>query len=114
TTTVDARLRRRRLDNAGLLQWLRSPNVANTLLAGQAAGAFTEVQHLLGKERCVRVVVPTPPGRARLDGADMRDLVATAAHHSRIFCPTFQEQFASHIAPPFRPCYGPGGAESGD
>jgi uncharacterized protein len=33
-TTADPRARKRRLDNGGLLQWIRSPNVVNVLLTG--------------------------------------------------------------------------------
>ena len=35
-TTTDTRSRQRKLDNGGLLQWVRSPKIVNVLLAGQA------------------------------------------------------------------------------
>ena len=106
-TTVDQRARRRRLDNAGLIQWGRSPNVINVLLTGQSAGAFTQVQHLIGAERAIRLNPPAPPGLARLDAADARDLQAKAAFHSRVFCPTFESVFGNHTPAEYRPFYGP-------
>lgn len=106
-TTADPRTRRRNLDRGGLLQWVRSPNVVNVLLAGQSAGAFAQVQHLLGRDNAYRLDPPAPSGLACLDAADVRDLKAKAAYHSRAFCPTFEARFADHSAAPYHPLYGP-------
>ena len=106
-TTADPRARKRRLDNGGLLQWIRSPNVVNVLLTAQSAGAFTQVQHLLGPGNAHRLDPQAPAGLARLDAADTRDLLAKAAYHSRSFCPTFVSAFAGHTPGPYRPCHGP-------
>jgi len=95
-TTVAAGYRQRSLDRGGLIQWIRSPNVAQVLLAGQSQGAFTASEHLLGRGRAFRLNPPAPESLARLDAADARDLLAAAAHHSRDFCPTFAAEFASH------------------
>jgi uncharacterized protein len=106
-TTSDPRARRRRLDDGGFWQWLRRPNVADVVLHGQSIGAFAQVQHLLGKEHAHRLDPPAPAGLARLDRADARDLTAKAAHHSRLFCPTFESVFADHTPIPYRPFHGP-------
>jgi uncharacterized protein len=106
-TTADPRARKRRLDNGGLLQWIRSPNVVNVLLTGQSVGAFTQVQHLLGAGNAYRLDPQAPAGLARLDAVDARDLLAKAAYHSRFFCPTFESAFADHVPGPYRPRYGP-------
>jgi len=106
-TTAPSRARRRRLDNGGFLQWLRSPNVVNVLLTGQSVGAFNAVQHLIGPVHAHRLDPQAPPGLARLDAADARDLRAKAAFHSRFFSPTFQSVFADHVAAPYQPLHGP-------
>jgi patatin-like phospholipase/acyl hydrolase len=102
-TTVAAAYRPRGLDRGGLIQWIRSPNVAQVLLAGQSQGAFTASEHLLGRGRAFRLNPPAPESLARLDAADARDLLAAAAHHSRDFCPTFAAEFASHQRGPYSP-----------
>ncbi len=110
-TTADPRMRKRKLDNGGLLQWIRSPNVVNVLLTGQSGGAFTQVQHLIGRDNAHRLDPPAPAGLTQLDTADARDLKAKGAYHSRYFCPTFESIFASHIAAPYRPWHGPNAKE---
>jgi patatin-like phospholipase/acyl hydrolase len=102
-TTVAAAYRPRKLDRGGLIQWIRSPNVAQVLLAGQSQGAFAASEHLLGRGRAFRLNPPAPESLARLDAADARDLLAAAAHHSRDFCPTFAAEFASHQRKPYTP-----------
>jgi uncharacterized protein len=106
-TTADNKARRRRLDNGGLIQWARGPNVVNVLMAGQSIGAFTQVQHLLGADRACRLDPPAPPGLARLDRADSRDLIGKASYHSRFFCPTYESLFADHAPAPYVPFHGP-------
>jgi uncharacterized protein len=102
-TTTSLRPRPSRLDNAGLIRWVRSTNVVEVLMAGQSAGAFAQVQHLVGPENAYRLNPPAPPELARLDACDARELIAKAAHHSRIFAPAFEAVFAAHVAAPFRP-----------
>ena len=106
-TTASTRTRRARLDNAGLLRWVRSPNVVEVLLAGQSTGAFTQVQHLLGPDRARRLDPPAPGELAALDSCDARDLIAKAAHHSRTFSPEFAAVFGSHVPDPYVPFHGP-------
>jgi patatin-like phospholipase/acyl hydrolase len=106
-TTTRLKPRPSRLDNAGLLRWARGTNVVEVLMAGQSAGAFAQVQHLIGKESAQRLDPPAPPEIATLDRCDARELIAKAAHHSRDFAPAFERTFARHVAPPFEPLHGP-------
>jgi patatin-like phospholipase/acyl hydrolase len=106
-TTTEHLARHRRLDRGGLVHWCRSPNVVNVLMNGQSVGAFTQVQHLVGRERAHRLDPPAPPGLARLDRADARDLRAKASHYSRHFSPLFDEVFGDHRSNLYTPAHGP-------
>jgi patatin-like phospholipase/acyl hydrolase len=105
-TTVDSRAGGTHRDGGGLLSWLRPPNLLNTVFAGQSASAISQVRHLLGESRVQRLDGEAPKA-IKLDTSDVRQLLAKAAYHSRVFCPTFQEVFADHNAPTFEPLYGP-------
>jgi len=104
-TTSSTQVRSRRLDKGGLWHWVRSPNVVDVLLAGQAIGAFNTAQHLIGPDNAWRLDPPAPPELVQLDRADARDLIGAAAHHSRKFGPTFTEHFASHARHLYRPLH---------
>ena len=93
-TTSSTKTRPGRLDNAGLLRWARGPNVVDVLLRGQSAGAFAQVQHLIGPTNAYRLDPPAPEDAA-LDRCEAAELIAKAARHSRIFSPTFHDVFAS-------------------
>ena len=67
---------------------------------GKASGAFAQVQHLIGADNAHRLNPPAPAELARLDACDARDLMAKAAHHSRLFAPTF-ESVSRRTAAPF-------------
>jgi patatin-like phospholipase/acyl hydrolase len=104
-TTASVQTRQSRLDNAGVLRWARGPNVVEVLLRGQSAGAFAQVQHLIGAEHAHRLD-PIAPERAALDHCDARELIGKASHHSRLFSPTFNAVFAGHIPAPYAPLHG--------
>src|SRR5260370_17960529 len=87
-TTVATAHRPRKLDRGGLIQWVRSPNVAQVLMAGQSLGAFTQTEHLLGRGNAYRLNPPPPQSLAKLDTADSRHLLAHAPHPTRDFTPT--------------------------
>jgi len=95
-TTVAATYRPRRLDRGGLLQWVRSPNVAQVLMAGQSHGAFTQTEHLIGRDHAWRLNPPAPEFLVKLDVADSRELLALASTYSRDFSPVFAAEFANH------------------
>lgn len=102
-TTADPKARPRNLDNGGLIQWVRGPSVVDVIMTGQSHGAFTQVKHLLPPGAAHRLNPAAPPGLARLDVADSRDLIAKATHVSRHFYPTFHDVFADHHAGPYAP-----------
>jgi patatin-like phospholipase/acyl hydrolase len=106
-TTTGLRPRPSRLDNGGLVRWVRGTNVVEVLMAGQSAGAFAQVQHLIGPDNAYRLDPPAPPELARIDACDARELIGKAAHHSRVFAPVFETVFAAHVGAPFRPFHGP-------
>lgn len=110
-TTMNMRTRRRQLDNAGLLRWISSPTVVDVLLNGQSAGAFAQVQHLIGPDNARRLNPPAPDELVALDTCDAADLIAKAAHHSRIFSPEFTRVFGSHIPNLYTPLHGPNARE---
>lgn len=106
-TTASARTRPRRLDNAGILRWARGPNVVDVLLNGQSTGAFAQVEHLVGPSNSHRVNPIAPSELATLDTCDADGLTAKAAHHSRVFCPTFEAKFSTHTPAPYSPNHAP-------
>lgn len=106
-TTTSLAPRPSKLDDAGLVRWARGTSVVEVLLAGQAAGAFAQVQHLIGPENAHRLDPPAPPELAGLDHCDARELIGKAAHHSRVFAPTYESVFAAHAATPFTPFHAP-------
>jgi patatin-like phospholipase/acyl hydrolase len=106
-TTTSVKPRPSGLDDAGLLRWVRGTNVVEVLMAGQSAGAFAQVQHLIGTASAHRLDSPAPAEIASLDACDARELIGKAAHHSRVFVPFFQSEFGAHTAPPFQPFHGP-------
>ncbi len=106
-TAVSMRTRRSRLDNGGLIRWALGPSVIDVLLNGQSAGAFAQVKHLIGPENAYRLDPPAPAELAKLDACDAEALIAKASHHSRDFCPTFEQAFGSHVPAPYVPLRGP-------
>ena len=50
---------------------------------------------------------PAPDELAALDACDAVDLIAKAAHHSRMFSPDFDAVFGSHVPDPYMPFHGP-------
>jgi predicted acylesterase/phospholipase RssA len=106
-TTESVSTRPSKLDNAGLLRWLRAPHVVEILMRGQSVGAFAQLQHLVGMDDAHRLDAPAGDELNSLDRCDARELIAKASHHSRRFSPIFEAQFQAHHAPTYRPMYGP-------
>jgi hypothetical protein len=104
-TTSRMKLGRSELNNGGLLRW--GFNAANVFLDGQSAGAFAQVQHLVGVDNAHRLNPPAPKELGSLDACDANEFVAKAAHYSRQFSPTFDAVFGSHIRSPYTPFHGP-------
>jgi uncharacterized protein len=104
-TTSTLKLGRSALNNAGILRW--GFNAVDVFLDGQSAGAFAQVEHLVGKEHARRLNPPAPEELASLDSCDANELIAKAAHYSRQFTPDFDAVFGSHIRSPYTPFHGP-------
>jgi patatin-like phospholipase/acyl hydrolase len=111
-TTSTLNIGRSRLNSAGLLGW--GANAVDIFLDGQSAGAFAQVQHLVGGEHAHRLNPPAPRELASLDACDAHELIAKAAHRSRRFTPAFEEIFGSHVRSPYTPLRGPKAQEGAD
>jgi uncharacterized protein len=113
-TTQNVSTRPRKLDNAGIVRWLRSPHVVEVLMRGQSVGAFAQLRHLVGVDGAHRLDAPAGEELSSLDRCDARELIAKASHHSRRFTPVFESRFQEHVAPRYRPLYGPNAQEKSD
>lgn len=103
-TTSPVKGRPRKLDRGGLWQW--RTEAVDIIMRGQSIGAFTQAQHLLGKDKVVRLDPKVPDGLFALDKLSEDELLGKAAHESRHFSPIFKGTFADHKAPDFTPYYG--------
>ncbi len=97
-------LRGASLNRGGLWQW-RMAGV-DVVLRGQSASVAKHVRFLIGTENLLRIDSPVPAGFLALDAFQRSsDLVAKAAHHSRIHMPEIESKFLHHKAPDFIPVY---------
>lgn len=95
--------RPRALDRGGLWQWRQA--AIDVLMRGQSIGAHKQALHLLGSGAVHRLDPRAPDGIYALDRVTADELIAHAAHESRVFSPTFKDHFASHTASPYAPLY---------
>ncbi len=91
------------LSGGGCLQWGLA--AVDVILRGQNRGAHAQAQHLLGKDRVIRLDPRVPDKLFALDKLTETELLAKAAHESRKLTPTFAEHFRPHIAPEYKPLY---------
>jgi patatin-like phospholipase/acyl hydrolase len=97
-------LRGASLNRGGLWQW-RTAGI-DVVLRGQSAAAAKHVRFLVGTEDLLRIDSSVPAGFLTLDSFKRSpDLVAKAAHHSRIHMPNIEAKFMQHKAPEFIPIY---------
>lgn len=89
------------LDKGGLWQWRKE--AVEVILRGQSIGAYTQAQHLLGKEKIIRLDPKVPDGLFELDKLSEEQLIAKAAHESRHFSPQFKDIFCGHISFKYTP-----------
>ena len=89
------------LDEGGMWQWRKE--AVDVIMRGQSIGAYTQVQHLLGKERIVRLDPKVPDGLFELDKLSEEQLFAKAAHESRHFSPQFKNIFCGHFSSEYIP-----------
>lgn len=91
------------LDKGGLIKWRKA--ALSIILHGQSIGAWTQSQHLIGKDHIERLDPKVPDGLFALDKLSTGALLSKAAHESRHFCPRFKELFMEHIASEYKPIY---------
>lgn len=101
-TTDALNSRHRRLDESGMLGW--SKEAIDVVMRGQTIAARNQAKFLVGDENYYRLDPVVPASEFCLDGIDRtEELIAKAAHYSRVFAPTFSTRFATHTAEPFVP-----------
>jgi patatin-like phospholipase/acyl hydrolase len=100
-TTNEVKEYPKKLDHGGILSWKNE--AVKVILQGQNIGAITQAQHLLGKEKILRINPSVPDKLFALDKISENALLAKAAHESRHFAPEFKDKFSHHIAQDFKP-----------
>jgi uncharacterized protein len=91
------------LNEGGCLRWCKA--AVDVIMRGQSIGAWTQSQHLIGKDHIERLDPKVPDGLFALDKLSTKALLGKAAHESRYFCPRFKELFGGHEAPEYIPIY---------
>lgn len=91
------------LTAGGFFQWRKA--ATDVILRGQSRSAYTQALHLLGKDGVTRLDPKVPDALFALDKLCEKELLAKAAHESRILTPAFAELFLPHIAPEYKPLY---------
>ncbi len=100
-TTNEISARPRNLDFGGLWQW-RFQGL-DIILRAQSIGAHTQAQHLLSRDKVIRLNPVVPDKLFKLDDSSPDDLISKAAHESRIFSPVFENIFLEHNASDYIP-----------
>jgi patatin-like phospholipase/acyl hydrolase len=107
--------RHRRVDGGGKVAWLRDNAAIDVVLRAQSIGIANHVRLLLGGDRVLRIDPKVPPQDVSLDNVrGIDELIARAAHHSRILMPAIKERFTSHKAASYEPLYRLGAEEERD
>lgn len=92
------------LDKAGKLKWANC--AVNLVMRCQSIGVHKQALHLLGMDNVTRLDPKVPDSLFALDRADStKELIAKAAHESRILMPEIAKRFLTHKAPPYEPCH---------
>jgi patatin-like phospholipase/acyl hydrolase len=103
--TSDPIVRRARfLDRGGKLVWAN--HAVGLVMRGQSLGAQKQALHLLGSDKVMRLDPKVPNGIFALDAPGRKqELMAKAAHESRIVMPEIRKKFLDHVASPYAPCH---------
>jgi patatin-like phospholipase/acyl hydrolase len=92
------------LNWGGKIVWANQ--AVDVIMRAQSLGIHKQVLHLLGEEKVLRIDPAVPSGLFDLDKVKMKDqLLAKAAHESRIHMPSIEANFLSHTAAPYSPIY---------
>jgi len=98
--------RRSRLNSGGIVSWAVGNAAVDVIMRGQSLAAFHQATHLIGKDRVDRLNPQVAADEFSLDGVHKADdLIGKAAHHSRLFMPTFEQKFALHRAGRYEPMH---------
>jgi len=100
-TTDEIKIRADKLDKGGFWQWKKA--ALDVFLRAQNIGTFTQAQHLLGKNKVIRLNPKVPAGLFKMDKLSENELLSKAAHESRRFAPQFKEVFMNNKAQEFKP-----------
>lgn len=100
-TTDEVKRRSKILRRGGLWQWREA--AVDVIMRGQSVGAFTQAQHLLGKDKVTRIDPQVPDGLFALDNVSVEAILGKAAHVSRHFAPVVKDKFITHIAAEYKP-----------
>lgn len=99
-TTDEIKIRADKLDKGGFWQWKKA--ALDVFLRAQNIGTFTQAQHLLGKDKVIRLNPKVPDGLFAMDRLAEKELLSKAAHESRHFAHQFREAFMNHKAQEFK------------
>lgn len=102
-TTDEIKIRADKLDSGGFWQWKKV--ALDVFLRAQNIGTFTQAQHLLGKDKVIRLNPKVPDGLFKMDKLSEKELLSKAAHESRHFSPSFKKDFMEHVSPIFTPLH---------
>lgn len=102
-TTKEVKGRSGKLDTGGIWQWKK--DAVDVIMRGQSIGTNTQAQHLLGKDKILRLDPQVPDGLFKIDKLSEEALIAKASHLSRHFSPQFYDVFCGHASPEFQPIY---------
>ena len=92
------------LDTGGFWQWKEA--AVDIVMRGQTLAATNHARFLIGKDNLLRINPPVPTGALTLDGvARSSDLIAKAAHYSRVVMPAIETLIRGYTAPEFKPVY---------
>ncbi len=98
--------RKKRLNGGGIIAWGRENTAVSIIMRGQSIGVRNQVKFLLGADHVDCLDPKVAANEFSFDGVHKADdLIAKAAHYSRVFTPTFKARFAGHIAPIYTPIY---------
>ncbi|MCK4538284.1 MAG: patatin-like phospholipase family protein [Candidatus Krumholzibacteria bacterium] len=93
------------LDSGGKLAWAN--DAVTLILRGQSLGAYKQASHLLGMNKVLRLDPKVPDGLFALDKPNTKyELLAKAAHESRISMPAIETGFMQHKCRLYTPLYG--------
>jgi patatin-like phospholipase/acyl hydrolase len=102
-TTDNVKSYAKSFDNGGCAKWCKA--APDLIMRGQSIGAYTQCQHLIGKDHIERLDPKVPDGLFQLDKLSSESLLGKAAHESRYFSSKFEQKFGRHFAPEYKPIY---------